>query len=268
MKTSRIFAAMTLGLALTVASPMQGQAAQIGGSKSTGTLIQNLATPEMSASRFNELFKPLDSAPALNSAYQYLGEPISGSVKSQVFQGKDAADGLYAYAYQVSVNPNIDSNAPLHTDSVSFQFNATPQGTDLMNLGVPTYAYVVKDGAIGDLSAPVASEGQSIADPSSLSWQSGGKTGVLRAQFVDPSTQTQPLLSGATSSTFVVLSKFPFTTQFVNLQSDNPTTGPYTQVYSATGGSIDPVPVPEPATILSWAGVISGLLAARRYRRS
>ncbi|RLS23824.1 MAG: hypothetical protein DWH73_04200 [Planctomycetota bacterium] len=266
MKTSRIIAAITLGLSLAVASPKQGQAAQIGGSKSTGTLIQNLATPEMSSSRFNELFTPLDAAPSLNSAYQYLGEPVSGSVKSQVFQGQGAASGLFAYAYQVSVNPG--NNSIIHTDSISFQFNATPEGTDLTNLGTPTFAYVVKDGAIGGLSTPAASVGQSIADPSSLSWQSGATTGVLRAQYVDPATQTQPLLSGATSSTFVVLSKFPFTTQFVNLQSGSPTTGPYTQVYSATGGSIDPVPVPEPATILSWAGVIGGLLAARRYRRS
>ena len=265
MNTSRIFSAMTLGLALTLAGPMSGQAAQIGGSKSTGALIQNLATPEMSASQFNSLFKPIDAAPVLNSSYQYLGAPVSGTVNSQVFQGSGAANGLYAYAYQVNVS---GSDPSLHTDSISFQFNATPEGTDLTGLGTPTYAYVVKDGAIGSLSAPIASEGQGIADPTSLSWQPGSKTGTLRAQYVDPSTQTQPLYSGATSSTFVVLSKYPFTTQFVNLQSDNPTTGPFTQVYSATGGSINPVPVPEPATILSWAGVIGGLLAARRYRRS
>lgn len=251
---------MTLGLALTLAGPTSGHA----GSISNGALIQNLAMPEMSASQFNSLFTPIDNAPALNSSYQYLGAPVSGNVNSQVFKGTGAADGLYAYAYQVSVN---DSDPGIHTDSISFKFNATPEGTDLTGLGTPTYAYVVKDGSIGGLTSPVASPGQGIADPTSLSWQPGLTTGTLRAQYVDPSTQTQPLMSGATSSTFVVLSKYGFTTQFVNLQSDNPTTGPYTQVYAATGGQINPVPVPEPATILSWAGVIGGLLAARRYRR-
>lgn len=263
MKTSRIATAMTLGLALAVAGPIQTQAGAIGGGAST---IQTLATPVMSSSQFNQLFSPIDTAPVLNSSYQYLGAPVSGTVSSQVFQGSGSAEGLYAYAYQVAVNSGSDTT--LHTDSVSFQFNATPVGTDLTNLGTNTYAYVINDGPVGGLGQPVASPGQSIADPSTLSWQPNGTTGTLRAQYVEPITQTQPLLSGATSSVFVVMTSYPFTTQFVNLQSSNPTTGPYTQVYAATGGNIEPVPVPEPATILSWAGVIGGLLAARRYRRS
>lgn len=262
MKTSRIVAAMTLGLALAVAGPNQTKAGAIAGN---GTTIQTLATPEMSSAEFNNLFTPIDTAPVMNSSYQYLGAPVSGAVSSQVFEGHGAAQGLYAYAYQVGVNSGSDTT--LHTDSVSFQFNATPVGTDLANLGVNTYAYVIKDGPVGGLGQPIGSPGQSVADPSTLSWQAGPTTGTLRAQYVEPSTQTQPLLSGATSSVFVVMTGYPFTTQFVNLQSDNPTTGPYTQVYAATGGKIEPVPVPEPATILSWAGVIGGLLAARRYRR-
>lgn len=260
MKTSRKITALILGLALALAGPNGSKAGSIG-----NTTIQTLATPEMPSALFNQLFKPLDSAPAIDSSYQYLDAPVSGSVRSQVFEGQGAANGLYAYAYQVSVADHGDS--PLHTDSASFQFNATPEGTDFTGLGTPTYAYVVKDGAIGGLATPAGSPGQPIADPASLSWQPGAKTGTLRATFVEPETQTQPLLSGATSSAFVVMTKYPFTTQFVNLQSDNPTTGPYTSVYAATGGKINPVPVPEPTTILSWAGVIGGLLAARRYRR-
>jgi hypothetical protein len=263
MNTTRLTAALTLGLALTVAGPNSGQGAQIEAtSTATTKTIQTLATPEMSSSRFNELFKPIDETPAIDSTYQYLGSSVSGSVRSQVFQGTGEAEGLYAYAYQVSVN-----DGDLHTDSISFQFNATPQGSDFVDLGTPTYAYVVRDGAIGGLGTPVASPGQSIVDPSNLSWQPGSKTGTLRANFVEAATSTQPLLGGATSASFVVLSQQPYTTSFVNLQSDAPTTGPYTQVYAATGGAIEPVPVPEPATILSWAGVIGGLLAARRYRR-
>ena len=266
MKTTRLTAALTLGLALTVAGPNSGHADTMG-TTATGAVpkIQTLATPEMASSRFNELFKAIDDAPAIDSSYQYLGSPVSGSVRSQVFQGTGEAEGLYAYAYQVSVNNGADG--VLHTDSISFQFNATPQGSDLVGLGTPTYAYVVRDGSVGGLGTPVASTGQSIVDPANLSWQPGSKTGTLRASFVESETNTQPILSGATSASFVVLSQQPYTTSFVNLQSDNPTTGPYTQVYAATGGSIEPIPVPEPATILSWAGVIGGLLAARRYRR-
>jgi len=263
MKTTRLTAALTLGLALTVADQKSGHAAQIEAtSAASPAKIQTLATPELAANRFNELFKPIGNAPAIDSTYQYLGSPVSGSVRSQVFQGTGDAEGLYAYAYQVTVN-----DGGLHTDSISFQFNSTPQGSDFVGLGTPTHAYVVRDGAIGGLGTPVASPGQSIVDPANLSWQAGATTGTLRATFVESATSTQPLLSGATSASFVVLSQQPFTTSFVNLQSDAPTTGPYTQVYAATGGSIEPIPVPEPATILSWAGVIGGLLAARRYRR-
>ncbi|WZP00421.1 PEP-CTERM sorting domain-containing protein [Isosphaeraceae bacterium EP7] len=254
---------LTIALALAT-----GLTLGMNGPATAGSIIQTLETPELSASTFNALFQPIDAAPVLNSTYQFLGSPTTGNVGSQVFKGSGAAEGLYAYAYQLSVN-NVNNAAgdPEHLDSVSYQFNATPVGSDFANVGHDVYAYSIKDGSIGSLVAPQASAGDQIRVPNTLAWQPG-KVGVIRAAYVDPLTQTQPLGAGATSATFVLLSTQPFTQQFINLQGSNPTSGPYSSVYSATGGPINPVPVPEPSTLMAWAGMGAAALVARRVRKT
>ena len=42
----------------------------------------------------------------------------------------------------------------------------------------------------------------------------------------------------------------------------------YPLAYSPTAGTIGPVPAPEPATILAWAGVIASLAVGHRFRRN
>ena len=64
----------------------------------------------------------------------------------------------------------------------------------------------------------------------------------------------------------MVISTQPFTQQFVSVQNPEPQTL-YPKAYSPTGGTIDQVPAPEPATVLAWAGVIAGVAIGRRFRR-
>ncbi len=250
--------ALGSGLILPMAAAPTAQASAI---------IQPLGTPEMTASQFSTLFQPVDSAPVLTSDYQYLGAPVSGTIRSQVFQGQGAAAGYYAYAYQLGVN-NVKTTLgePVHTDSMSFQFNATPVAASFPGMSAPAYAFAIKDGTIGGLIPPVAAPGEMIGT-AAVSWQPGEKIGTIRAQFVNPSSQTPPLDAGSNSSTFVVLSKQAFTQQFVSLQSSNPTTGTPPTVYSATGGPIAQVPIPEPATVLAWAGMLGASLVVRRIRK-
>ena len=111
-----------------------------------------------------------------------------------------------------------------------------------------------------------------LQKPASVSWISNEVTGALRAHFVDPDTETPPLDAGSDSAAFVVISDAPLPStvaqEFVNLQSDSPTTGELTSVYAASGGNISPVPVPEPTTVLAWAGMIGALALVRRVRKN
>ena len=268
MKTTSLVSALGLGMAALVFSCPIARADAL---PSSTPVIQTLETPTLTAAQFNGMFKPIDNAPPLSLTFQFLGAPVSGTVNSQVFEGKvgTPAAGLFAYAYQIGVN-NVSSQTggPVHVDSMSFLYNATPTGTDFLNLGHNVYAYAVKDGAIGGLTPPVASPGDVVRVPNTLSWQPGSGAGVIRAQYVDPATQTQALNAGANSATFVIISQQPFTQQYVSLLSSLPTTGAFSPVYSATGGNISPVPVPEPTTILAWSGLVAGALFVRRVRKS
>lgn len=233
---------------------------------------QTLPTAEMSADDFNALFRPIDNAPAMNESYQFLGSPASGTVRSQVFAGTGAAEGMYAYAYQVSVN-DVKSEAgdSVYVDSLSYKFNDTPLATDYLG-GDPVYAYTVSGGQIGGLLGPDSSTGELLQKPASVSWMANEVTGAIRAHFVDPDTETPPLDAGSNSAAFVVISDAPLPStvaqEFVNLQSDSPTTGELTSVYAASGGNISPVPVPEPSTVLAWAGMMGALALVRRVRKN
>jgi hypothetical protein len=83
---------------------------------------------------------------------------------------------------------------------------------------------------------------------------------------LNPTTNTGPLSAGALSGTVVVISTQPFTQQYVSLQNPEPQTL-YPKAYSATGGPIEQVPAPEPATVLGWAGVLAAVAIGRGLRR-
>ena len=235
--------------------------------------IQTLDEQGMTASQFDALFRPMAASPAMTSTYQYVDAPASGTVGSQVFQGiaGTAAAGLYAYGYDLTVNRGTTNlGEPLHTDSASFQFGATPMAADLLGSGKSTYAYAVTDGPIGGLAQPQAAPGESIAVPQ-VSYQAGSKIATVRTDFVNPAAGTPPLDAGANSSIFVLLSDKPPTTQLVNLQSSLPTTGTPPAVYAPTGGAIQPIPspvsTPEPAAVMAWAGMAGATLLVRRVRK-
>jgi hypothetical protein len=252
--------ALATGLSIGLASP-----------SARAATIQSLDTQKMSADQFSSLFQPMSGAPAITSTFKYLGAPVSGVMESQVFQGVGAAAGLYAYAYQLGVNNVTDADGnPVNVQSASWKFNATPVGTNFLNLDHPVYSYAISDGPVGSLSLPKAAAGQTILTPAQLSWETGGNVGSLVASFVNPSQQVPALNAGGNSATFVIITNKPFTQQFVNIQSPNPVDpqSALTTTYAATGGTIQPVPVPEPTTVLAWAGMAGAVTLVRRFRKN
>jgi hypothetical protein len=262
-KFMRAFALGT-GLTLSLAAP----------AVQADPIIQNLSPAAVSASTFNSLFQPLTNAPVMSqnitlaTVKSSAGGQVVGSINSEVFQGTGAAAGLYAYAYQVSVLPSaIDgtTNTPMHVDGTSFVFNGNPVTTSVLGPANAS-AFLVNDGTVGGLT-PLPNG----ITPNSLSFQISGSgastTGSLRANFVDPSNQVPPLNPGDNSATFVVLSSQPFSQSFVNVTSSTPQEGALTAVY-APDGTVFPAPVPEPTTILAWAGMAGAVALVRRVRKS
>jgi hypothetical protein len=232
-------------------------------------IIQSLDPTNLPLATFNADFKPISASPAQLSPIQFAGAPVSGVMESQVFQGTGAEQGLYAYAYQIAVNSNgvTSTGDPAHVDSASFQFNATPVGTDLTGSGHNTYSYVVTDGQVGGLTLPTQNgTGGAFQTPVELSWQALANSGVLRAKFENGASQSGAIDAGSNSATFVVISTQPPTTKLVNLQSADPQTN-LPSVYAPTAGTIQPIPVPEPTTLLAWAGMAGAVALVRRVRK-
>ena len=254
--------ALGAGLVLSLAGP------SLHASAVSTPVVQQLATPTMTAAEFNSLFVPISGASAITSNYQFLNTPTTGMVESQVFQGTGAAAGLYAYAYQIAVNNVSDmSGQPTSVNSASLAFNGTPTPASFIKGATPSSVYVVPQGQVGSINLPQAAPGSVIQTPTSVAWMPGTKTGALTFQYLDASQNTGPLQAGSNSATIVVLSTQPFTTQPVSLQNADPEIV-YPQAYSAQGGVIQQVPVPEPATALAWAGMIGAVALVRRVRRN
>jgi hypothetical protein len=227
---------------------------------------QALPAPQMTATQFNQLFTPIANAPAMASPFTLDGAPTSGTIQSQVFQGTGSAAGLYAYVYQIGVNNVTNSDGePVHVDSFATEFNSTPVATNFLGTNNPTYAYTITGGPVGGLTPTPA--GETVQAPSSILWQAGQKIGTIRAQFVDATSGSGPLNAGTGSSTFAIITNVPYTQHLVSLQAATPQVGTPPAVYAAASGSIQPIPLPEPATVLAWAGMIGATLLARRFRR-
>lgn len=232
--------------------------------------IQTLTAANMSSAEFNALFTPTTGA-VQSSPIGFDGAPGVGALASEVFTGgKDAATGtdatgLFAYAYQVSLNPTAtdSSGEPAHIDGSSWHFNATPTGTTLAGPGT-SFAYLINDGTVGGLGAATAG-----ASAPTISWQPGKNVGSILTSFATGSSTSSPLTAGETSATFVVLSTQPpsATFQKAGVLSSDPQVGNPT-VISPTNGTISPVPIPEPATVLAWAGMAGAFALARRARKA
>jgi len=252
--------ALATGLALGLAAP-----------SARADVIQSLEMADMSSAQFNSLFQPIDSAPLLSSSFKYADAPVSGAVLSQVFQGTGAAAGMNAYAYQYALNNVSDGDhVPVDLRGTTWKFNDTPVGSDLTGVGHNVYAYTIKDGAVGGIGAPVAAPGQGIIAPTQLNWEPNTSTGSLLATYFDANKQVPALLAGAHSATFVVLSEQPPTQKFVGILGSNPIdpSSPLTTTYSVDGGKIEPIPVPEPATVMAWAGMLGAVALVRRVRKN
>jgi hypothetical protein len=253
--------ALGAGLVLSLAAP-NAQAAP---------MVQSLTTADLSATQFNSLFTPTSGFSPLTQNYSFLNTGTAGTVTSEVFTGNQgtAAGGVFAYAYQFTVNNATDSTTGEATsvNSTSMLFNATPVVGNFTGSNVD--AYVVTNGAVGSLAAPVAVGGQGVQTPSTIAWQPGTSTGSLTFQYLNPATGAGPLAAGATSGTIIILSTQAPSQQnvFVSLQNPEPQNG-YPVVWSPTAGTIDQVAAPEPATVLAWTSVIAALAVGRRFRRN
>ncbi|MDR3637236.1 MAG: hypothetical protein P4L84_25755 [Isosphaeraceae bacterium] len=259
MTTLNRLSVLAAGLALGLAAPVV----------KADPIVQSLHPTNLSAATFNSDFQPISGSPAQMSPVQFQGSAASGVMESQVFQGTGAEQGLYAYAYQIAVNSNglTSTGDPAHIDSASFHFNATPVGTDLTGSGTNSLSYVVTDGQLGGLTLPTQTgPGGAFQVPTELSWQAQANSGVLRAQFENAATGAPTLTAGSNSATFVVISTQPPTQQFVNLQSADPQTN-LPSVYAPTPGTIQVIPIPEPTTILAWAGMAGAVALVRRVRK-
>jgi len=250
--------ALGAGLVLSLASP----------NAQADPIVQTLTPTPLTATQFSSLYAP--STTVLSQGYDFMNTPNAGVVESQVFTGiaNTAAQGTYAYAYQFGVNSAMDTSIQQLTsvNSASMLFNATPVGTDFTHTGANTYAYVVTNGQVGGINLPAAAPNNVIQVPASIAWLPGSTTGSLTFQYLNPSTNSGPLAAGAESGTLVLISTQPFTQQFVSVQNPEPQTL-YPLAYSPTGGTINQVPAPEPATVLAWASVVAGIAIGRRFRR-
>jgi len=256
----------TLSLALAT-----GLAVGLAAPSARADVIQSLEMADMSSTQFNNLFTPRSDAPVLTSSFKYADAPVSGAVLSQVFEGTGAAAGLNAYAYQYTLNNvNDTDNVPVDLRGTTWKFNDTPVGSDFTGVGHNVFAYTIKDGAVGSIGAPVAATGQGILAPTQLNWEPNTTTGSLLATYFDVNQHVPALLAGAHSATFVVLSEQPPTQKFVGILGSNPIdpTSPLTTTYSAAGGTIEPIPVPEPATMMAWAGMLGAVALVRRVRKN
>jgi hypothetical protein len=262
---------LTLALAFGTGLAVQ---AMFAPSAHAALTIQTLKSPTLTADAFNTLFTPVSGGTVQNSPINFVGATNAGTISSEVFQGNagTAAAGLYAYAYKLSVQntTNSISGEPVHIDGTSFQFNSTPTGTDFTNSGSKSYAYVVTNGTVGGLTNNVAGDGSTPLIPTSISWQAGQKIGAIRAEFVNSASGAQPLNANQNSATFAVISSTPFTGTFQNagVLSSDQQTGTNTIVYAPSGGPISPVPVPEPTTILAWAGMAGAVMFVRNVRKN
>jgi hypothetical protein len=248
--------ALGAGLVLSLAAP----------TVHADPIVQALSPASLSAAEFNADFTPTTGV--LTNSYTFMNTPTTGVVESQVFQGTGMFAGLTAYAYQFGVNNVADSSGqPTSVNSASLQFNATPVPVSLSS-GSNSSVYVVTDGQVGSINVPQAAPGSTVQVPASIAWQPGTSTGSLTFQYLDPTANTGPLQAGAMSGTIVVLTNEKSTTMpFVSIQNADPQVG-YPQAYAPTGGQIQPVPAPEPATIIGWTGVIGALALVRRARRN
>ncbi|MGE3821379.1 MAG: hypothetical protein AB7I30_18365 [Isosphaeraceae bacterium] len=253
--------ALVLGTGLTLGLVTPSAQGAATNAATTEKLIQTLNTAELSAGQFNGLFTQYNNA--ILSPFRFDGTPgESGLIQSQVFKGTGAAEGLFAYAYQVTVNDmKDDGGEQVHVDSTSFKFNATPMTTNFA--GPDAQAYVVKDAQLGGLNLAGSKA------PTTLSWQPGQTTGVVRAQYVDPASQTTALDSAANGATFVLISsQLPSDAKpSVNVGGAAATTT-IPVAYSTQTGTFEPIPVPEPATILAWSGMVAAVALVRRVRKA
>ena len=192
----------------------------------------------------------------------------SGLIESQVFQG---IDGTPTRALRLrlpgrrSTRPTAAAT-PIHVDSASFQFNATPLGSDLPARARRPTATWSPNGQVGGLNL------SGTQAPTTLSWQPDADDRRRSGR----STSTRPRrpgrsAAGTNSATFVLLS-----TQLPcrRLEADRSTSAAAPRRPPSRSPTRPPParssrsPSPEPATLLAWAGMAGAVALVLRFRKA
>lgn len=243
---------------------------------SAAVMPSNLSSTRLSGGEFGTLFRPL----ALNSKYTgFMEKPfnlpaagIDGMYRTEVFQGIPGgrADGLYAYAFQASSLMNNKKQIN-DLEGVRHDFNSSLVNTSgFTNQSTHALEISTNDGVLGKFKAPTMTSGKLDA-PAALNFRilqdaDGQLTqGSLTANFNDG------LTPGQSSSIFAVVSKdAPERLATVNIRGGEfVDSGMKPVAWQPDSEGRIVVPVPEPASVLAWAGLMgAGLVFARARRRS
>ena len=96
----------------------------------------------------------------------------------------------------------------------------------------------------------------------------GTKTGALTFQYLDATKNTGPLQAGGQQRDDRRALDPAVREPAGQPPERQSRRSPIPTAYSAQGGDIHEVPVPEPATVLAWAGMIGAVALVRRVRKS
>lgn len=235
----------------------------------------DLPSSTLAPEAFLELFEPMGPSGSYNGTLKSLVQMpfanIEADIINQVFQGRPGtiADGVFAYAYQINSRTLNGGNKQFKDlEGVRMAFNSTPLNTRPVTGSDGFVAQIT--GPVGDLKEPTLANG-ALDVPGSFQFQrSSDENGNLIFGSLT-ATFTPRLTPGKNSSIFAVFTnEAPEELATVNIRGGEFVTTPDGQpplVVSPKADAPLPPPIPEPSTILAWAGMLGAALAARRYRR-
>ena len=189
-----------------------------------------------------------------------------------------APDDLAMPGFQDIPRPLVPPSRTEPSPPPSINGASVPPGTAISR-GLDLFGTADSSG-IDDPVAMVRPPGfgaASIRDPAVPWYLNGSNDGPTPRAAADPIGRPGPTTrvlgtfdvgsGGDPGASFKVLSMQPWSTDFPNAGFVVPRPGDGTSPGSpVAGGFIAPAPVPEPATILAWAGVVAGIALVRRAR--
>ena len=239
--------ALGTGLTLSLAAP----------TVHADPMIQTLSPDTVSPATFNSLFQPVDNAPVLSQPFMLANAggngQTAGTINSRCSRAPatpPASTPTPTRSRSCRRRSTATTSAPMHVDGTSFLFNGNPISTSVLG---PNVVVVPGQRRHGRRPDPAGQRHRSR-----LALLPGQRHGnqhdrLAAGQLRRPGNEVPPLNPGDNSATFVVLSNQTFSQSFVNVTELDAPDRRADAVY-APDGTVFPSPVPEPSTILAWAG--------------